>query len=64
MLRLRVSLTEVGDRCGLPLKEVTRLKRAGAGDSEPAPEVAPSDQPLPTSRTLLGDPPVAEAVRA
>ena len=27
MLKLRVSLTEVGERCGLPLKEVARLKR-------------------------------------
>jgi len=27
MLALDVSLTEVGERCGLPLKEVTRLKR-------------------------------------
>jgi len=27
MLRLDVTLTEVGERCGLPLKEVTRLKR-------------------------------------
>lgn len=27
MLALEVSLTEVGERCGLPLREVTRLKR-------------------------------------
>lgn len=27
MLELGVSLTEVGERCGLPLKEVGRLKR-------------------------------------
>lgn len=27
MLTLEVTLTEVGERCGLPLKEVTRLKR-------------------------------------
>lgn len=27
MTNERVSLTEIGDRCGLPLKEVTRLKR-------------------------------------
>jgi len=27
MLGLDVTLTEVGERCGLPLKEVTRLKR-------------------------------------
>jgi hypothetical protein len=27
MLMLEVTLTEVGERCGLPLKEVTRLKR-------------------------------------
>ena len=27
MLRLEVTLTEVGERCGLPLKEVVRLKR-------------------------------------
>jgi cyanate lyase len=27
MLELGVSLTEVGERCGLPLKEVVRLKR-------------------------------------
>lgn len=27
MLELRVSLSEVGERCGLPLKEVVRLKR-------------------------------------
>lgn len=28
MLALQVSLTEVGERCGLPVKEVTRLKRS------------------------------------
>ena len=27
MLKLRVNLTEVGERCGLPRKEVARLKR-------------------------------------
>lgn len=27
MLKLRVTLTEVGERCGLSLREVTRLKR-------------------------------------
>ena len=27
MAKEQVSLTEIGDRCGLPLKEVTRLKR-------------------------------------
>lgn len=28
MLALQVSLTEVGERCGLALREVTRLKRS------------------------------------
>ena len=34
MMRLRVSLTEVGERCGLPLKEVARLKRCYLDSSD------------------------------
>lgn len=42
MMMLRVSLTEVGERCGLPLKEVTRLKRCYLDSSESGSPAAPT----------------------
>lgn len=33
MLNLGVTLSEIGDRCGLPAKEVTRLKRTYLDDT-------------------------------
>ena len=47
MLKLRVSLTEVGERCGLPLKEVARLKRCyldSSADGSPAASGVGTDQ--------------------
>lgn len=45
MAKEQVSLTEIGDRCGLPLKEVTRLKR-----TYPAATVAPAEPPAVDTR--------------
>jgi hypothetical protein len=47
MMMLRVSLTEVGERCGLPLKEVARLKRYyldSSGSGSPAPSEVEVDR--------------------
>jgi cyanate lyase len=45
MLVLDVTLTEVGERCGLPLKEVSRLKRCflDSADAGPADAVSLDD---------------------
>ncbi len=45
MLVLDVTLTEVGERCGLPLKEVSRLKRChlDSADGPPADAVSLDD---------------------
>jgi 1,6-anhydro-N-acetylmuramate kinase len=44
----RLSLTEIGDRCGLPLKEVVRLRRTYPGDSrQPSSMAAGSGAPEP-----------------
>jgi len=46
MLMLEVTLTEVGERCGLPLKEVSRLKRChlDSADARPAQPTSLHDQ--------------------
>ncbi len=53
MLMRQVTLTEAGERCGLPLKEVTRLKRCYLESSVPAPADTMSlDNQLPSGPTL------------
>lgn len=64
MLKLRITLTEIGQRCGLPLKEVTRLKRASADPDERSTDLVASDIPAPTSRISLGELTSAEVVRS
>ena len=49
MMMLRVSLTEVGERCGLPLKEVARLKRCYVDSSE---SESPAASKVGVDRTL------------
>lgn len=65
MLKQRVSLTEIGERCGLPLKEVTRLKRAGTDqdDGRPSGDVA-SEAPATSSGPTLYRPASAQVVRS
>lgn len=54
MTKERVNLTEIGDRCGLSLKEVTRLKRtylvepAAGVSAEPNPLVQRPVEPRPS----------------
>ena len=52
MTEERVSLSEIGDRCGLALKEVTRLKHTyldapptAQAEPGPAPAVRPASEP-------------------
>jgi hypothetical protein len=53
MTKERVNLTEIGDRCGLSLKEVTRLKRtylepAAGVSAQPTPVVQRPAEPRPS----------------
>ena len=65
MLKLRVSLTEIGERCGLPLKEVTRLKRAGTDQDDGCPSgVVASEAPAKSSGPSVGDAASAQVVRS
>jgi cyanate lyase len=53
MLALQVTLTEVGERCGLPVKEVARLKRCYL-------EAPPAELTVPVGQVALA----ADGVRS
>ncbi|MBU4188879.1 MAG: hypothetical protein KJ817_11840 [Actinobacteria bacterium] len=48
MAKEQVGLAEIGDRCGLPLKEVTRLKRIHLDVAAPTTGAAQRSQPKPS----------------
>lgn len=53
MLVLDVTLTEVGERCGLPLKEVARIKRCYLDPRVPTPQALMSSGERPLSSSSV-----------